>query len=84
MAKLETEQLLTIFDDIIIKFLNRIGNNKKIVLPASKESLNNDWEKIYKLVKDHKNELAALDEFKELLKSIDYGDFSKIPTNLPK
>jgi hypothetical protein len=84
MARLDSEQLLTTFDDIVVKFLEGMGNKKKIVLPDTKESLTNDWKKIYRLAKNNKNELAALDEFKELLKSIDYGDFSKIPKKLPK
>jgi len=84
MARLNSDQLLTKFDDIVVKFLERIDNNPKIALPASKESLVNDWKKIYTLAKNNKNEMDALAEFKELLKSIDYGDFSKVPKKLPK
>jgi hypothetical protein len=81
MATLTTRQLLALFDVIILKFLSKLEKNSKIN-PSERQNLNNlinSWKNISALAKQNQNELNALNEFKQMMKSIDAKSLPSIP-----
>lgn len=65
-------------DQVVIKFLKLLFKQGKID-GNYYTSLINSWQHIHYLATNNQKDLVALNEFKKLLNSIDYGIFEDIP-----
>jgi hypothetical protein len=81
VSALTTDQFLLKADQIVVNFLAQLVRQNKID-KVSQQNLIKDWKNLFNLAQNNKNELTALNEFKILLGSIDYGIFDDIPEDI--